>query len=423
MRIKKERLKTLIIRFSGLLLGLLIGFLLPSEILFRDTAENTADDSGEQEYWACPMLCVTLESPGICPVCGMDLELFVSTGDEVVLSRQDQEMIELTVTEVSKRVLHTEFTAPAMVEFDDSRTYFVSARTGGRIEKLYVEYTGESVDYGQNIADIYSPELYEAGQELSVAATGGLDTRLIALAENKLALLGVSNSEINRIANGGEVTAVTTVTAPAAGTVTDIVANEGEYVSTGTPLIEISDTNSPLLSITLTEDQSGLVESGYSFEFYLHSRRGVMFSGIVNTVDPFLQITGAVTEARAILDNENGVFLSGQSASVTFSIPYGDESVLSVPRNCVLALGERHIVYIMTAPLFFTGETEGELRLDEIKFIPVLVTVGALCSDASGNLYYPILSGLQEDDVVALEGAFLIDSQAELLGLPSLLGD
>ncbi|MBC8428872.1 MAG: efflux RND transporter periplasmic adaptor subunit [FCB group bacterium] len=424
MKVKKAVLKIYIVRLSGLIIGLLIGFLLPSKMLFiDDTADVSSTVSTEHEYWACPMLCVTLESPGTCPVCGMDLELFISTGDEVVLTRYDQEMIDLSVTEVQIRTLHTEFTAPGIVEFDESKTYSVTSWVSGRLDRLYIEYIGDHVESGQAVADIYSVELFEAKQELSIAVSNSLGSRLISLAKDKLRLLGVSNTEINRIAGGGEISSNSTIVAPVSGTVTDIHVTDGEYVSTGKTIIEISDVSSLLLTVTLTEDQTGLVNPGQVFDFYLHSVSGEKLSGIIDTVDPHLSDTRQAAEARAILQDENDVFFPGQSASVTFSIPYENESIISIPRSSVLALGERHIAYKMTAPLLYLGGSEGELRLEEIKFMPVQITVGPLCSDGSGDLYYPVLSGLEEEDVVALNGAFLIDSQAELLGLPSLLGD
>ena len=104
-----ERYPPVLVWILGMVLGALTGAVLPRSLLFR-TADELADhqhDEEDGESWACPMLCVVLDSPGTCPVCGMNLEPFTSTGTEVVLNRHDQEMIGLSVAEAEGRDLYT----------------------------------------------------------------------------------------------------------------------------------------------------------------------------------------------------------------------------------------------------------------------------------------------------------------------------
>ena len=84
-------------------------------------------------------------------------------------------------------------------------------------------------------------------------------------------------------------------------------------------------------------------------------------------------------------------------------------------------LGERSVAYVLTAPTEYPEPEYGVLRIEEARFEPREVAVGVLSEDWQGDLYYPVLDGLEAGDVVALEGSFLIDSQAELIGLPSLM--
>ena len=74
----------------------------------------------------------------------------------------------------------------------------------------------------------------------------------------------------------------------------------------------------------------------------------------------------------------------------------------------------------MTGPTVYTTGDNGSLRIEEARFEPMQVIVGPPAADSTGEIFYPVYAGLSEGDVVALEGSFLIDSQAELLGLPSL---
>ena len=412
------------ILITGVIIGLIFGFLLPGRWLFQNPAEEHDHEGGtsQPESWACPMLCVVLDHPGTCPVCGMELEAFISTGDEVVLSRHDQSMIDLTVEEAAVRNLTTRFTAPGLIEFDGAGLYSVTAWTGGRIEHLYVDYQGERVSSGAAIADIYSPELYAAKQELLVLSQAGstLEDYGTTLAASKLRLLGVSEYVISRIIERGYVSTVSTVISPVSGTVTAIHVREGEYVSTGHILLELADISTVWLTVYLTEDQSGLVNEGQEVEFRIDSEPDKIYSAVIDAVDPFMDQPGGAFEARIILENPLGEFLPGQSAAATFINREQPGAVLSVPRGSVLSLGSRSVVYVMTGPTVYPTGDNGSLRIEEARFEPRQVTVGPPAVDNSGEVFYPVYAGLSEGDVVALEGAFLIDSQAELLGLPSL---
>ena len=416
--------RTLWILITGVIIGLLFGFVLPRGWLFRspDEAHDHNGSADLPESWACPMLCVVLDHPGTCPVCGMELEAFISTGDEIVLSRHDQAMLDLTVGEAAVRNLTTSFTAPGLIEFDGTGLYSITAWTGGRIENLYVDYQGEHLASGDVIAGIYSPELYAAKQELLVLSQSGstLEDYGTTLAAEKLRLLGASEYVINGIIERGDVSTLSTVISPVSGTVTAIHVREGEYVSTGQILLELADISTVWLTVYLTEDQSGLVYEGQEVEFRIDAVPDKVFSAVIDAVDPFLDQPGGAFEARIILENSSGEFLPGQSAAASFINREQPGAVLSVPRESVLSLGSRSVVYVMTGPNVYSTGDNGSLRIEEARFEPVQVTAGPLAAGSTGEVFYPIYAGLSEGDVVALKGAFLIDSQAELLGLPSL---
>ncbi len=259
-----ERHPPVLVWIAGIVLGVLVGALLPRSLLFR-TAEELAEhqhDAEGGESWACPMLCVVLDSPGTCPVCGMDLEPFASTGTEVVLSRHDQEMIDLSIALVTERNLYTSFTATGRIEFDETDTYAVTAWTGGRIERLYVSFEGEQVYHGSALLEIYSPELYAAQQELLVLSdeTLLLGDQGIEAAREKLRLLGATNAQIERVLRTGEARSVFSVVSPTSGTVTSVHVIEGEYVTRGQSLFHVSDLSRVWLVVYLPEDQAGMVE-------------------------------------------------------------------------------------------------------------------------------------------------------------------
>jgi len=419
-----ERQPPILVWIIGITIGVLVGAFLPRSILFmtaEEVAEHRHDDEGG-ESWACPMLCVVLDAPGTCPVCGMDLEPFASTGTEVVLSRHDQEMIGLSVAEATERDLYTSFTATGRIEFDETDTYTVTAWTGGRIERLYVSFEGDQVSRGSVLLDIYSPELYAAQQELLILSDDALllGEQGIEAAWEKLRLLGVSNAQIERVLQAGEPNSMFTVVSPTAGTVTSVHVTEGEYLTRGQVLFQVADLSRVWLVAYLPEDEAGMVESGQTASFSLDSAPGLEFSGTVDTVVPFLNRPGGAAEARIPLDNGSGNLLPGQTAAVTFT-GANEDRILSVPRSSVLRLGQRSLVYVLTAPTVYSTGDDGSLLIEEARFSSREIVTGPLSHDGEGNQFYPVHSGVEWGEVVALEGAFLIDSQAELVGLPSLL--
>ena len=409
---------------AGFMIGILAGALVPGSLLFLSDEEihDHTHDGADGQSWACPMLCVVLDSPGTCPVCGMDLEPFTASGTEVVLSLHDQEMIGLSIAYAEERELHTSITATGRIEFDDAGIAAVSAWTSGRIENLYVRSAGERVSPGAVVLDIYSPELYSAQQELLVLADESdlLGDAGVEAARERLSLLGATDAQIRRVVQTGEARSTFSVVSPAGGTVTEVLVTEGQQVMRGQDLFRVADLSRVWLSVRLTEDQAGRVQPGQEALFTLDARPGYFGSGAVETVVPFMSGPGGTAEVRIPLNNSEANLIPGQTAEVNFT---GEESgpVLSVPRSSVLRLGRRSLVYVLTAPTVYSVNEDNSLRIEEVRFEPRQVVAGELSSDESGELYYPVLQGLEKGDVVALEGVFLIDSQAELIGLPSLL--
>jgi Cu(I)/Ag(I) efflux system membrane fusion protein len=86
------------------------------------------------------------------------------------------------------------------------------------------------------------------------------------------------------------------------------------------------------------------------------------------------------------------------------------DGVLALRKSAVLDTGRRKVVY--------RKRPDGAYEL-------VDVTVGPLAEseldDGRIESYYPVLSGLNEGDEVVVSGGFLLDSQRQIEGMPSLL--
>ncbi|MBK8923478.1 MAG: efflux RND transporter periplasmic adaptor subunit [Saprospirales bacterium] len=86
--------------------------------------------------------------------------------------------------------------APGYLAYDPRLLNVVSARFGGRIERLYARYPYQPVRKGQRILDIYSPEIATAQQELIfLLENDPANTVLLENARKRLSLLGLTGSK------------------------------------------------------------------------------------------------------------------------------------------------------------------------------------------------------------------------------------
>ena len=90
-------------------------------------------------------------------------------GTTVQMTPTEMTAAGVQVADVGTAVLQTNIDAFGRVEQPESQLAAVSARIGGRVDKLYVQYTGEHVRRGQRVAELYSPEVATALEEYRLA--------------------------------------------------------------------------------------------------------------------------------------------------------------------------------------------------------------------------------------------------------------
>ena len=170
--------------------------------------ESHSANGGEQ--YTCTMHPqVVQDKPGLCPICGMDLVRKSRPGKEVKITKELSYLLKptnvlvtssiRTITPVQKAVeVKTE--AKGVITHDTRKIATISARFGGRIEKLYVRYNLQPIQKGQKILEIYSPELVTVQRELIyLLQSDAGNSQLIELSRRKLKLLGLSESQINQL--------------------------------------------------------------------------------------------------------------------------------------------------------------------------------------------------------------------------------
>ncbi|UCG31824.1 MAG: efflux RND transporter periplasmic adaptor subunit, partial [Phycisphaerales bacterium] len=411
-----------------------------------------------------------------CPVCGMKRERVdagpgesASGSPEISLSERAQRLAALATEPVTRRRLFKRIRTVGRVAFDETRHKMVSAWTSGRIDRLFADFTGMVVSKGDHLVEIYSPELLSAQEELlqALRVSAAMDSggrgpigasgeQLMASAERKLELLGITASQIEELKRTGRAATHLVIYAPLGGTIVHKAVVEGMYVHTGDMLYEIADLTHVWLMLELYEEDLPWVRPFEEVRVTATSLPGEEFRGRIVFVDPVVDRVTRTIKVRVDVENPQlrlkpDMYVTGEidvamgkGAGAATRRPPGDfvcpmhtweladikglcpicemdmvpvesipgflppvEAVAStaVPREAVMQTGARSLAYVEVSPGMYRG---------------VEIRVGPLAQDETGRQFYPVLAGLEEGQHVVTRGNFVIDSQMQIAGKPSL---
>ncbi len=383
----------------------------------------------EYEYFCAMHPQVVSDKPGKCPICGMPLSKRTKTGrgakeeekeglPEVPMVQLSPRQIRLAGVKVEpvtyRDLVKTIYTVGNMT-YDERRLAYVTAWVGGRVDKLFVDFTGVEVKEGEPLVWIYSPELVSAQQEYLLALetqekmkNSSLDEivrstdYMLDASRDRLLLWGITEKQIQELAETGEVQDHMTIYAPITGTVIKKDILKGQYVKEGTKMYTISDLTELWMMADVYEYEMSLIKLGQKVDITTAAFPGQTFIGTVAFIDPFLNETTRSLKVRVDVPNPERKLKPAMFVNVTIKVPLGDleelakkpAGVLSIQRSAVLDTGLRKLVYV---------EKEKDL------FEPREIETGF---KAEG--YVEVLEGLTEGEKVVTRGAFLIDAESQL---------
>jgi multidrug efflux pump subunit AcrA (membrane-fusion protein) len=323
----------------------------------------------------------------------------------VKISPERVQMIGVKSEPVGRRDLVRPIRAVGTVQFDERRTFVVSTRFEGWIEKLLVNATGETVRRGQPLMQVYSPDLVLAQQEYallskSVRADGGVDgegaatRRLLEGAEQRLRYLDFPALEMERLKREAEPRSIITMPSPVAGTVIEKPALQGMRFTAGEPLYKIVDMSQVWLIAEVFEQDLAHVRVGQEAGITLRAYAGRTFKGRASFIYPTVGEATRTAKVRIEIPNPAGELKADMYATLEIASPLGPRNVLAVPESAVLDNGVRQVVLV----------DHGEGR-----FEPRTVKLGA---PADG--YVEVIEGVREGEPVVVSANFLIDAESNL---------
>ncbi|MDG1277998.1 MAG: efflux RND transporter periplasmic adaptor subunit [Algoriphagus sp.] len=403
--------------FGGLILliGISIGWLIsPSEPKVADDAHEHGVEALANQLWTCSMHPqIKLNEPGDCPICGMDLIPLVSgnrsgSSNPMVheMTPEAIAMANIQTTIVGAMTSDGELSLTGKIEADERQNASVTAKFPGRIEKLFVSFTGEKVKVGQRLATVYSPELVTAQKELLEAAkTKQTFPELYQAALEKLRLWKLTEAQISNIENSGTAITAFEILASHSGIVTQRNIAVGDYVNTGTVLFNVVDLDKIWVMLDAYESDLPLVAVGNPISFTAAGIPGQTFTAKVTYIDPIINPATRAASLRAELANPNGKLLPEMfvSAKVKTNSKAQNASI-AIPRTALLWSGKRSIVYVKVP--------NAEYPSFEMREITIGSKIGEM---------YSVEAGLEAGEEIVTNGVFAIDAASQLAGGYSMM--
>ena len=390
-----------LLRFTALLAVFLVGLLLgrawlPSGGFDGPPGEPARTDEREILYWVAPMdPNYRRDGPGKSPM-GMDLVPVYADGqsDEGAVSIDPTVVANLGVrTAAAERgPLARNIDTVGYVAYDEETIQHVHTRVDGWIESLAVNATGDPVQAGQRLFELYSPTLVNAQQEYLAARAGG-NAALRAASRERLAALGMDAASIERLDRERTVLQRVPYTAARDGIIAHLGVREGIFVTPATEVLSVANLDAVWVIAEVLERQVDWVEAGLPATVRLEHRPDAPLEAMVDYVYPELDPVSRTLRVRLRLDNPDRALRPNMYARVQLA-GRGVRSIVHVPRSAVIRSSEGSRVIVQD---------------DEGRFSQRDVLVGIESGDRVA-----IRRGLAEGERVVVSGQFLIDSEASL---------
>jgi len=365
--------------------------------------KKTITVANPDTYYTCSMDPQVIEyKPGKCPICHMELTpVKKSNGEDkdvILLSEQQIQLGNIHTDTIRNGSIGDQVVLTATLNFDQMKTNSVSSRVMGRVEKLYFKNLGDYVRRGAGLYDLYSEELNNAKQEYLLALEQkktfinetAIDfDQLLLSAKNKLLLWGMSEAQINELANNIKAIPITTFYSTASGYITQLDIQEGDYVMEGGTIVKLADLSTLWAEAQVYTSQLAEINNNSVAIVQLPGFEGKEIKGRIEFVNPEINPDTRINLIRISIPNPGNQLKPGMPAYVLLKSP--QRKTLTLPIDAVIRDGKGATVWIRTGAHSFKNK---------------MVTVGLESDDR-----IEIKSGLNAGDEVVITGAYLLQSE------------
>lgn len=409
MKLNKEKYKKYL-PVIWMIAGITIGWL-----LFGGGSSPTTGHSHEakvpgkqvkaEEVWTCSMHPqIRQPEPGKCPLCGMDLiPLKEDEGNgspyKLVMTKNAVALANIQTSELKEAQPEKEVRLTGKIKMDERHKFTQVSHIKGRIDRLYVNYTGETIMKGQRLASVYSPELLTAQKELIEALKyQQTNPELVNAARNKLRYLRLTKQQIKSIEKNKKVQTNFDIYADVSGVVTKREVALGNHVMEGTPLFKVANLSALWVIFDAYESDLAWLKTGEVVTFKVAAYPDKTLKSRITFIDPMINPQTRTASVRAeILNNESKLkpemFVEGM---IKARLPFKGKALI-VPKSAVMWTGKRSVVYIKN--------TDAAVPTFELREVTLGQTLG--------NSYI-VKDGLDKGAQIVTNGTFTVDAAAQL---------
>ncbi len=397
---------------GALFVGLGLGYVLFSSPEVQEHEGHTHDSM--ESTWTCSMHPqIRQNEPGACPICGMDL---IPVGEN-----SSSDPLTLTMTPEAVKLAHIQTTLvgadnsssnslntlslSGKIQADERLVANQVSHIPGRIEKLYISFVGESVNKGQKVAQLYSPELVTAQKELIEAVKLKASyPGLLDAARKKLAFWKIPKDQIERIEQDGKIQEHFDIRADASGVVTERNVAVGDHLHQGESLFELVSLSRVWVLFDAYEEDLSQIQVGNQIQFTTPGIPAKTFQSKITFIDPTINPKTRVATLRGELANPQGLLKPEMFVRGTLESHTQPTGQIRVPKSAVLWTGERSVVYVKIP----------DASIPSFQFVEV--QLGERIGDS-----YLIAEGLKGGEEVVTQGSFAIDAAAQLNNQRSMM--
>lgn len=418
----------------------LLLFLLIAIFSACNKTENKHQHPGGHEehnaaVYTCPMHPEVVSSqPGQCPKCNMNLELKTSDATVQAISPNKQVLSRQATVKLQQDSNNAIIKTQGYIDVDRTRNQTVSARFGGRIEKLYVKFNSQSVKQGEKIMELYSPELQTIQEEHLFLIKSGAESSLVEKSRERMRLLGITENQITQLEKSKTATSTVTVFSPSNGFVffdtqsagssetsesassmnnmgmTQGVKNEktfsastsqireGMYVNEGQTIFSVNDLQQVWALVSVSGELLADIRENHPVEIYSESNPSKVLSGkVALTEKVFEEGNQRFARVRVILSNSDKSLKI--NSLVTAHIAFNGSNSLLIPASAVYKTGLNSYVWVKT------DTTENGTGIFQLRKVIAGVNNNGMTS---------ITNGLSPGEEIAMEAGFMTDSETFL---------
>ncbi len=448
-----------------------------SDSATTQSAAHDHDAKEQTQVWTCSMHPqIRQPKPGKCPICGMNLIPASDSGSQgmtgmrqMTVTPEAAKLMEIETSPVERRYVEATIRIVGKVEYDEARLGYITAWVAGRLDRLFVDYTGVSVKQGDHMVQLYSPELLSAQEELIQAIRAVKELKksgvgivretaagTVVASREKLRLWGLTPAQIKEIEERGAPSDHVTIQSPMGGIVIHKNAQEGMYVQTGTRIYTIADLTHLWVMFDAYESDLAWLRYGQPVRFITEAYPGQAFTGTIAFIDPVLDDKRRTVKVRVNVTNDDGRLKPGMFVRGTVRAKVASSGRVMDTDLAGKWIGPMHpeIVKDEPGPCDICGMPL--MRVEELGYVspqeeesakPLLVPASAVLATGTRAIvyvkvpgadkptfegreivlglragdYYIVRSNLHEGEEVVTQGNFKIDSALQLSAKPSMM--